>query len=97
MSSVAAVVDHHGVLLGQDQAELPEGAVAAVAVPRHPELEAVALAASRGSARPALATCDRVASATQSSESSRAPSHRPRLQVELAERGDVLGGGVQAR
>ena len=33
----------HGVLLGQHQAELAVGAVAAVAVPRHPELEAVAL------------------------------------------------------
>jgi hypothetical protein len=33
----------HRVLLGQDHAELPEGPVAAVAVPGHPELEAVAL------------------------------------------------------
>ena len=43
-----------------------------------------------------MATCGRVASATQAAGSSCRPSQRPPLQMELSEPGDGVGGGEQA-
>ena len=86
----------HRVLLGQDDAELPEGAIAAVAVPGHPELEAVALAPVgvvllvRGVDLPGRRLRD-VALRQQLDVVPAAA-----LQVQLAELGDVLGAGEQA-
>ena len=84
----------HGVVLGQDHAELPVRAVAAVAVPRHPELEAVALAPVRvrlvrvGHLAPGRLIDPRVAEQPPAVPDAA-------LQVEQAELGDGVGGGVQ--
>ena len=91
MSSRAGGGDDDGVVLGQHEAELPEGTVAAVSVPGHPELEAVALV---GSARSPGVGLRRVASHPVLGHQLGALPPAS-LQVQLAELGDVLGGGVQ--
>ncbi len=87
--------DDHRLLLGQDHAELPEGPVTSVSVPRHPELEAVALPPVRaGLARVADLLRRRLGHPCLGDELGSLPPAP--LQVQQPELGDVLGAGVQA-
>ena len=86
----------HGVVLGEHHAELAERAVPAVAVPGHPELEAVALPPVRVRlVRVGHLAAGRLGDPVLVGSSCRSP-HQPALQVELAELGDRLRGGVQS-
>ena len=93
MSSVAGGRRDHRVLLGQDHAELPEGAVAAVAVPGHPELVAVALLPVGAGLGRGVSTVLGTSPRPRSPPGQQllARPRRPSLQVQQAELGDVLG------
>jgi hypothetical protein len=86
----------HRVLLGQDQAELAVRPVAAESVPRHPELEPVPLLPV---GPPAVARVRDVRARRLGHPPGRqqplAVPHAA-VQVQLAEPGDRVGGGVQA-